>query len=36
MTDIIKNSNFKAVLGACWFVGTKDLQVIITRAQKLS
>ena len=34
MNDIIKNSNFKAILGACWLAGTKDLVVTITEAQK--
>lgn len=33
--EIIKNSNVKAVLGACWLVGTKNLVAIITEAQKL-
>lgn len=35
VNNIIKDSNFKAILGACWLVGTKDLVVIITKALKL-
>lgn len=36
MNDTIKNSNFKAILGACWLAGTEDLMVTITEAQKHS